>query len=59
MQNTVLEMLKTWYFAYSAFWLAGQLGGGYRPPPAPPPPGYATGTAHDYLLVLDFFFFDI
>ena len=30
MQKTVLEMLKTWYFSYSAFWSAGQWGG-YSP----------------------------
>ena len=35
----VLEVLKTWYFPYSAFWLAGQWGG-YSPPAFL---GYATG----------------
>ena len=40
MQKRVLEVLKTWYFPYSAFWSAGQ-GGGAIAPPAPPP-GYAT-----------------
>ena len=34
-QKRVLEVLKTWYFPYSAFWLAGQWGG-YTPPPRPP-----------------------
>ena len=32
MQKRVLEVLKTWYFPYSAFWSAGQWGG-YSPPP--------------------------
>ena len=35
MQKTVLEMLRAWYFPYSAFWSAGQWG-------ANAPPGYAT-----------------
>ena len=35
MQKRVLEVLKTWYFPYSAFWSAGQWGGGYSPPPPP------------------------
>ena len=34
MQKRVLEVLKTWYFPYSAFWLAGQWEG-YSPPPRP------------------------
>ena len=42
MQKRVLEVLKTWYFSYSAFWSAGQWGGAIAPPP-PPPHGYATG----------------
>ena len=41
MQKRVLEVLKTWYFPYSAFWSAGQWGGGAISPPRPPP-GYAT-----------------
>ena len=32
MQKRVLEVLKTWYFSYSAFWSAGQWGG-YSPSP--------------------------
>ena len=40
MQKRVLEVLKTWYFPYSAFWSAGQWGGAIAPPA--PPPGYAT-----------------
>ena len=35
MQKRVLEVLKTWYFPYSAFWSAGQWGG-YSPPRPPP-----------------------
>ena len=42
MQKRVLEVLKTWYFSYSAFWSAGQWGGAIAPPP--PPPGYATAV---------------
>ena len=37
MQKRVLEVLKTWYFPYSAFWSAGQWGGAIARPP-----GYAT-----------------
>ena len=37
-QNTVSEVLKTWYFLYSAFFSAGQWMGFI-----PRPPGYATG----------------
>ena len=36
MQKRVLEVLKTWYFPYSAFWSAGQWGGGIAPPRPPP-----------------------
>ena len=36
MQKRVLEVLKTCYFSYSAFWSAGQWGA------IAPPPGYAT-----------------
>ena len=45
MQKRVLEVLKTWYFPYSAFWSAGQWGG-YSPPPPPPPAWlrYCTGN---------------
>ena len=32
-QKTISEVLKTWYFPYSAFWLAGQRGA-TAPPPA-------------------------
>ena len=32
-QKTVVEVLKTWYFSYSAIWLAGQLGGLNAPAP--------------------------
>ena len=42
MQKRVLEVLKTWYFPYSAFGLQAN-GGGYSPP-RPPPPGYATAS---------------
>ena len=41
MQKRVLEVLKTWYFPYSAFWSAGQWGGAITPPRTPT--GYATG----------------
>ena len=34
MQKTVPEVLKTWYFSYSAFWSTGQCGG-YCPPLRP------------------------
>ena len=34
MQKRVLEVLKTWYFPYSAFWSAGQWGG-YSTPTYP------------------------
>ena len=34
-KKRVLEVLKTWYFLYSAFWSAGQWGG-YSPPRPPP-----------------------
>ena len=34
MQKTVPEVLKTWYFSYSAFWSTGHWGG-YSPPFAP------------------------
>ena len=33
MQKRVLEVLKTWYFPYSAFWSAGQWGGYSLPAP--------------------------
>ena len=48
MQKRVLEVLKTWYFPYSAFWSAGQWGGGCSPPA---PPGYATALM--YAIFLD------
>ena len=42
MHKTVSEVLKMWYFPYSAFWAEGQRsGGGLQPPPIPP--GYTTG----------------
>ena len=33
MQKTVSEVIKTWFFPYSAFWSAGQLGGNSPPGP--------------------------
>ena len=40
MQKMVSEVLKTWYFLYSAFWPAGQWGEGK----AVFPPSNATGS---------------
>ena len=57
MQKTVPEVLKTWYFSYSAFWPTGQWGG-YSPLPPLPPSGYATvrgGVLEDVLGLEDTF----
>ena len=35
MQKRVLEVLKTWYFPYSAYWSAGQWGEAIAPPRPP------------------------
>ena len=51
-KKRVLEVLKTWYFPYSAFWSGVQWRSyspsPHPPPPPPPPPplpGYATAYA--------------
>ena len=44
-KKSVSEVLKTWYFPYSAFWLASQLGGGTAFFP-----GYATEKHKDFAL---------
>ena len=50
MQKRVLEVLKTWYFPYSAFWSAGQWGGAIAPL-APPPLATLLSTVRFFVMV--------